>query len=87
MEGFEETVFWLFTQVVEHILPIGYYNHLVEPQALVDLTMWLFSKIDPVNAEILGDVPGMVFPRHFMNLFTELRNPGVSGLVIIICSW
>ena len=74
-------MFWLFVTVKEELLPINYYNLMIESGVVMGAVFsFLFSKLDPQNWQILGEIPGAVFMRHFMGLFCEFEN----GLAIAV---
>lgn len=39
---------------------------------------FIFEHIDPEMFEILGNIPSLVFIRHFINLFTEFVHKEIS---------
>jgi hypothetical protein len=43
---------------------------------------YIFEQIDPEMFEILGNIPSLVFIRHFINLFTEFENEKISLAII-----
>jgi hypothetical protein len=45
----------------EELLPLNYYNNMVEIMVMSDVFNWLFKELDPVMEEILGHIPGAVF--------------------------
>ena len=67
-------IFWLYTTLREEILPINYYNQVIEPDVLSKTFNRIFEQIDPEMFEILNNIPSLVFIRHFINLFTEFVN-------------
>ena len=77
-EGTENKIFWLYTTLREAILPIDYYNQVIEPDVLSKTFNRIFEQIDPEMHEILGNIPSLVFIRHFINLFTEFVNKDIS---------
>lgn len=78
----EDTIFWLYTTLREDILPINYYNQMIEPDVLSKTFNRIFEQIDPEMFGILGDTPSMVFIRHFVNLFTEFVNQDISLAIL-----
>ncbi len=42
-----EKIFWLYTTLIEDILPIYYFNQQIEPDMLTKTFDYLFEKIDP----------------------------------------
>jgi hypothetical protein len=79
----DELLFWLYTTLIEDILPIGFYNQMIEPQVLKSLLNEIFMQIDPHSAAIFGEIPSMYFMPHFFSLFTELQNQVVSNCSIV----
>jgi hypothetical protein len=75
-------VFWLYTALREDILPINYFNQVIEPDVLSKTFNYIFELIDPEMFEILGNIPSLVFIRHFINLFTEFENEDISLVII-----
>jgi hypothetical protein len=45
----------------EELLPLNYYNNMIEIMVMSELFNWLFKKLDPVMEEIFGTIPGAVF--------------------------
>lgn len=39
--------FWLYTTVREELLPLSYYNNMIEAMVMSDIFNWLFKKLDP----------------------------------------
>lgn len=77
-----DTNFWLYTQIFEHILPVGFYCQLMEPQVWNKIFIKLLNQIDPNSKEILGNVAELVFLRHFMNLYQEIASPSVQIAIL-----
>ncbi len=75
-------VFWIYTALREDILPINYFNQVIEPDVLSKTFNYIFELIDPEMFEILGNIPSLVFIRHFINLFTEFENEDISLVII-----
>lgn len=84
----DEYIFWLYVSVREVLLPLGYFNMLIEA-ALVNTSVfnYLFKKLDPNNYEILGEIPGCVFQRHFCSLFTETHDSLAYAVLDLIFSF
>jgi hypothetical protein len=78
----EAKIFWLYTTLREVILPINYYNQVIEPDVLSKTFNRIFEQIDPEMFELLGNIPSLVFIRHFINLFTEFANKEISLAVL-----
>lgn len=74
----ENRIFWLYTTLREAILPINYYNQVIEPDVLSKTFNRILEEIDPEMHEILGNIPSLVFIRHFNNLFIEFVNKDIS---------
>lgn len=81
-EGSENKIFWLYTALREDILPINYFNQVIEPDVLSKTFNFIFEHIDPEMFEILGNIPSLVFIRHFINLFTEFIHKEVSLAIL-----
>lgn len=64
--------FYLYTTIREELLPLNYYNNMIEAMVMSDIFNWLFKKLDPSMEEILGHIPGTVFQKHFTGLFAEV---------------
>lgn len=73
-----EINFWVYSQLLEAVLPLGYFCLILEPQLLVRTFSCLLEILDPEAAAVLGEVPELVFQKHFTNLFSELRNQAIS---------
>jgi hypothetical protein len=43
---------------------------------------FLFSKLDPEMYQILGEIPGTVFTRHFTSLFCEFDDSRLAMAVL-----
>ena len=57
-----ETIFWLYVTLREEILPVGYFNMMIEAAIITgEVFNFLFKSIDPISFEILGTIPGTVF--------------------------
>ena len=69
-----DAIFWLYVTIREEILPLSYYNNMIEAMVMGDIFNWLFQKLDPQNYEILGHIPGTVFQKHFTGLFAEMED-------------
>ena len=69
-----DSIFWLYTTVREELLPLSYYNNMIECMVMSDVFNWLFEKLDPIAYSILGVIPGHVFQKHFTGLFAEVEN-------------
>ena len=78
----ENLLFWLYTALREDILPISYFNQYLEPEVLSKTFDFIFKHLDPEMHKIFGETPSVVFIRHFVNLFTEFPNQGVSNAVM-----
>ena len=70
----DEAAFWLYSQVMEAVLPMGYFCLIIEPQVLVKVFKYLLDLMDPISSKILGEMPELVFQKHFTNLFSEFKN-------------
>jgi len=81
-EQAKETNFWLYTQMFEHIFPVGFYCQLVEPQVLVKVLVWLFTDIDKSSAQQFGMVTELTFLKQFMNGFQEGFSESVSFAIL-----
>jgi len=66
-------LFWIYSSLMEDVLPIGFFNHMIEPQVLKELLNETFKVIDPESWEILRDIPAVYFITHFFSLFTEVK--------------
>lgn len=67
----------------EELLPINYYNLMIESALVMGNTFtFLFSKLDPEMHQILGDIPGTVFTRHFTSLFCEFEDSALAMAVL-----
>jgi len=51
---------------------------VIEPDVLSKTFNRIFEQIDPEMFEILGNIPSLVFIRHFINLFAEFANKDIS---------
>jgi hypothetical protein len=71
-------MFYLYVTLREELLPINYYDNMIEVMVMSDIFNWLFMKLDPTMEKILGHVPGTVFAKHFSSLFAESPNERVS---------
>ena len=78
----ENRIFWLYTTLRETILPINYYNQVIEPDVLSKTFDRIFEEIDPEMHEIMGNIPSLVFIRHFINIFTEFVNKDISLAIL-----
>jgi len=78
----ENRIFWLYTTLRETILPINYYNQVIEPDVLSKTFDRIFEEIDPEMHEIMGNIPSLVFIRHFINLFTGFVNKDISLAIL-----
>lgn len=56
-----DAIFWLYVTIREELLPVSYYNNMIEAMVLGDVFNWLFEKLDPQNYKTLGQIPGTVF--------------------------
>ncbi len=57
-----EVIFWLYVTVREELLPLSYYNNMMEAAIVMSDTFnWLFQTLDPKSYEILGNIPGTIF--------------------------
>lgn len=74
----EEVAYFLYQSIVEDVLPIGFYSLPIEPLLLTNLFNRFFEMIDPHSFAIMKDLPGLVFVRYFMSLFTEMRRESVA---------
>jgi hypothetical protein len=41
-EDNDELLFWIYTCLMEDVLPIGFFNHMIEPQVLKELLNEMF---------------------------------------------
>ncbi len=73
----EEIAFWFYASVMEDILPVGYFNLMVEPLVLSKIFNSLFQVIDPTQASKMKDIPSIFFVRHCISLFTEIKNESI----------
>lgn len=80
--NYDEALFWLYTALREDILPINYFNQYLEADVLSKTFDFIFKHIDPEMSAIFGDIPRLVFIRHFINLFTEFPNPCIQYAVL-----
>ena len=71
--NYDEMLFWTYTCLMEDVLPMGFFNHMIEPQVLKELLNEIFQVIDPHSWEILRDIPSVYFITHFFSLFTEIK--------------
>jgi len=55
----------------EELLPINYFDNMIEIMVMSDTFNWLFKMLDPTMEQILGHIPGTVFSKHFSSLFAE----------------
>lgn len=78
----DNKIFWLYTALREDILPIDYFNQVIEPDLLSKTFNRIFEQIDPEMFEILGNIPSLVFIRHFINLFTEFVNKDIQLAIL-----
>jgi hypothetical protein len=67
----KKAIFYLYVTMLEELLPINYYNNMIEVMVMSDIFNWLFKKLDPAMEQILGHIPGTVFSKHFSSLFAE----------------
>lgn len=57
-----DAIFWLYVTLREEILPVGYFNMMIEAAMITgEVFNFLFKSIDPISYEILGTIPGTVF--------------------------
>ena len=77
-----EYIFWAYTSLREDVLPINFFSQLIEPDVLSKTFNFIFEQIDPETFKILGNIPSLVFIRHFVNLFTEFPNISISAAII-----
>lgn len=77
-----EYIFWAYTSLREDVLPINFFSQLIEPDVLSKTFNFIFEHIDPETFKILGNIPSLVFIRHFVNLFTEFPNISISAAII-----
>ena len=57
-----EATFWLYVTLREEILPVGYFNMMIEAAIVTgEVFNFLFKSIDPISYDILGNIPGTVF--------------------------
>jgi hypothetical protein len=76
-------MFWLYVTVREELLPINYYNLMIESALMMGgVFNLLFSKLDPEMFKILGEIPGTVFTKHFTSLFCEFENSKLAMTVL-----
>lgn len=40
--NYDEMLFWTYTCLMEDVLPIGFFNHMIEPQVLKELLNEIF---------------------------------------------
>ena len=69
--------FWLYTALREEILPISYFNQYLEPEVISKIFDFIFKNLDPEMHQVMGEIPRLVFLRHFVSLFTEFPNKGI----------
>lgn len=57
-----EAIFWLYVSLREELLPLSYYNNMMEAAIVMgDVFNSLFQTIDPKSYDILGNIPGTIF--------------------------
>lgn len=57
-----DAIFWLYVTVREELLPVGYFNMMIEAAIVTgEVFNFIFKSIDPQSYEILGNIPGTVF--------------------------
>jgi len=57
-----EAIFWLYVTVREELLPVGYFNMMIEAAIVTgEVFNFIFKSIDPESYGILGNIPGTVF--------------------------
>jgi hypothetical protein len=47
MDNKDDLIFWLYTTLREDILPIDYFNQIIEPDVLSKTFNYIFEHIDP----------------------------------------
>lgn len=75
---YEETAFWIYSSIVETILPIGFYQFAIEPLLLQVLFNKLFELLDPHMYSIWQDIPSVVLVRYFMSLFVDMKRQSIG---------
>lgn len=83
-EDNDEILLWTYSCLMEDVLPVGFFNHMIEPQVLSALLDKIFRIIDPDSAEILRDIPSLFFMPYFFSLFTEIKNENVRLTFYIV---
>lgn len=61
--------FWLYSCVLEDVLPVGYYSLMVEPAVLTEVFQKLFYAIDRQNFACISNVTKTFFMKQFLCLF------------------
>lgn len=77
-QNYEDSAFWLFSSVLEEILPVGYFSHSVEPLILQRVFNRIFEILDPEAFKVLKTLPSALFTRYFVCLFTEFERVEVA---------
>lgn len=81
----EDAIFWLYVAIREELLPLSYYNNMIEAAIVMgDVFNWMFEKIDKQSYEIFGQIPGTVFQKHFTTLFAEMEDKLALAIMDLI---
>ena len=67
-----ETAFWLYSILIETILPLNFYTNTLYPQAFLDYTMKLIRREDQQFFEKSGDAINFFCLKSYYSLFTNL---------------
>ena len=68
----KETAFWLYSILIESILPLDYFTNLLYPQALLEYMMQLMEKKDLSCFIRWGEDAKMFGMKSFFSLFANL---------------
>ena len=68
----ESRTFWLYTCLVESILPLNFYTNTLYPQAFCEYTCQLVKEYDKAFYGIAGDSIRLFCLKSYYNLFTNL---------------
>ena len=65
--------FWLYSCILEDVLPVGYYSLMVEPSILSEVLQSLFYILDKQTYACLSHITKTFFMRQFLCLFQEMK--------------
>lgn len=65
----DTVAFWIYTYIMETVLPIGFYSLMLEPLTISRVFNKILEIIDPESFTIMKEVVTIFFPRELLALF------------------